>query len=316
MEKRNWFYIILQVLLAFLTVLVSILRPINYPVVNEIAPAVVAALVAGGATLVNTISNNIAQRRAIREQNEYNEPVNQIARYQAAGLNPNLIYGTGQASAGNQSSPAAYQGVHTSTQDALNMANAIMQLRNMDANTRKANAEAQVAENQAIGTGLDNDQKTTFLQQYSDRLTQELENAKLAAAYKRGEITLQQYQQGVLLAQAAHLNQQVAESRYKVRTYLPGVLAVNRANLQLGLDRLAWEKNDWNPLNILHRNQAGLVDYNLRTSPSAGQRRFLEFGGLVRNLSGAFAPFLPRFREFSGTSERFGSQGWSADYVY
>lgn len=33
--------------------------------------------------------------------NEYNSPSSQMARYQSAGLNPNLIYGTGTASAGN-----------------------------------------------------------------------------------------------------------------------------------------------------------------------------------------------------------------------
>lgn len=36
-------------------------------------------------------------------ENEYNSPAQQVARYQAAGLNPNLIYGTGSASAGNAS---------------------------------------------------------------------------------------------------------------------------------------------------------------------------------------------------------------------
>lgn len=33
--------------------------------------------------------------------NEYNDPASQMKRYQNAGLNPNLIYGTGSASAGN-----------------------------------------------------------------------------------------------------------------------------------------------------------------------------------------------------------------------
>ncbi|QCS36962.1 DNA pilot protein [Tortoise microvirus 35] len=41
-------------------------------------------------------------------QNEYNSPAAQIARYKRAGLNPNLIYGTGTASAGNASSSPQY----------------------------------------------------------------------------------------------------------------------------------------------------------------------------------------------------------------
>lgn len=34
-------------------------------------------------------------------QNDYNSPVNQMARYKAAGLNPNQIYGSGSSSSGN-----------------------------------------------------------------------------------------------------------------------------------------------------------------------------------------------------------------------
>lgn len=50
-------------------------------------------------------------------QNEYNSPAAQIERYKAAGLNPNLIYGSGSASAGNvNSSPqftaARYKAPH------------------------------------------------------------------------------------------------------------------------------------------------------------------------------------------------------------
>lgn len=44
-----------------------------------------------------------------REMNEYNTPKNQMARYQEAGLNPNLIYGTGSASAGNAGSFPEYK---------------------------------------------------------------------------------------------------------------------------------------------------------------------------------------------------------------
>lgn len=42
-------------------------------------------------------------------QNEYNSPKSQMERYQAAGLNPNLIYSSGNASAGNASGYPTYQ---------------------------------------------------------------------------------------------------------------------------------------------------------------------------------------------------------------
>lgn len=38
-------------------------------------------------------------------QNQYNSPSAQMQRYKDAGLNPNLIYGSGSASSGNQASP-------------------------------------------------------------------------------------------------------------------------------------------------------------------------------------------------------------------
>lgn len=46
------------------------------------------------------------QKQMIDQQNEYNSPINQMARYQAAGLNPLAIYG--QISSGQQSSAAQY----------------------------------------------------------------------------------------------------------------------------------------------------------------------------------------------------------------
>lgn len=48
------------------------------------------------------------QRQMVQEQNAYNSPVQQMARYQEAGLNPSLIYGNGSSSAGNQSTIAKY----------------------------------------------------------------------------------------------------------------------------------------------------------------------------------------------------------------
>lgn len=41
-------------------------------------------------------------------QNEYNSPQAQMQRYIDAGLNPNLIYGTGSASSGNASAPQQF----------------------------------------------------------------------------------------------------------------------------------------------------------------------------------------------------------------
>lgn len=86
------------------------------------APIVAAAGIAAGASILQNAFNLIAtdktneanQRLAEyqnawnlaqwKRENEYNSPIQQMARYREAGLNPNLIYGSGQASAGNASS--------------------------------------------------------------------------------------------------------------------------------------------------------------------------------------------------------------------
>lgn len=51
---------------------------------------------------------NQANYRLWQENNAYNTPAAQMARYRAAGLNPNMVYG--QISSGNSSSPATAQG--------------------------------------------------------------------------------------------------------------------------------------------------------------------------------------------------------------
>ena len=70
-----------------------------------------------GASLFNTGMNAYSQREANkatrdlwREQAEYNKPINQMARYQEAGLNPNLIYSQGNP--GNMTSSPAMQPTH------------------------------------------------------------------------------------------------------------------------------------------------------------------------------------------------------------
>ncbi len=60
------------------------------------------------------------QRQMIREQNEYNSPVNQMARYKEAGLNPNLMFGN--IGAGQQSEIAKYTPPQIQTPDYSNVA--------------------------------------------------------------------------------------------------------------------------------------------------------------------------------------------------
>lgn len=86
---------------------------------------------------------NEANAQFIQSQNEYNTPLNQIARYQQAGLNPALAYGTGNP--GNQSS--AQQAARVERTDYQTMANILpllnqtrmqeSQIQALDARTRR-----------------------------------------------------------------------------------------------------------------------------------------------------------------------------------
>lgn len=89
------------------------------------------------------------QNEQIRAQNEYNSPVQQMARYQEAGLNPNLIYGSGSASAGNQSGIAQYNAPQMSRPgkiDGMSTLNQILQFA-QNAKLFKLNVDKQEREN-------------------------------------------------------------------------------------------------------------------------------------------------------------------------
>lgn len=98
-----------------------------------------------------------AYERYNNQMLEYNSPKNQMARFQEAGLNPNLIYGQGNA--GNQSSPvpvadqkpANYQtNIVGEALQAFNQTRMMQsQIQAIDANTIKSQNQASLAALQA-----------------------------------------------------------------------------------------------------------------------------------------------------------------------
>lgn len=67
---------------------------------------VVPAAIAAGGAIINSFSNWRARKineNYVKSNNEYNSPKSQMQRYQAAGLNPHLVYSQGNP--GNQSGP-------------------------------------------------------------------------------------------------------------------------------------------------------------------------------------------------------------------
>lgn len=75
-------------------------------------------------------------------QNEYNSPKNQMARFAEAGLNPNLIYGSGNP--GNASSPPDASNVGQVQFNEMQLANMMMQLRSNAADVKLKEEEAAV----------------------------------------------------------------------------------------------------------------------------------------------------------------------------
>lgn len=81
---------------------------------------------------VRSIWTGFTGEKQWKQQAEYNTPANQMARYRQAGLNPNLIYGEGQAaSAGNMSSaPGNYQGGIDAVMSLINMVKGVADVKN------------------------------------------------------------------------------------------------------------------------------------------------------------------------------------------
>lgn len=167
-----------------------------------------------------------AQKELIDYQNEYNSPSAQMARLSAAGLNPNLVYGSQSPAgvSGNASAPAGHAPESYNTADVARSMLQLMEMKQSEsainlqnANAEKARADArytngladrynelvdvQISEaNQRINKMASdmNLNESTAQLQTAQRL---LANAE--EAYRRGEIGLQQFRKNQIIAQTA-----------------------------------------------------------------------------------------------------------------
>ena len=97
------------------------------------------------------------QRLHFLEDRDYNTPENQMSRYKDAGLNPNLIYGNGSSSAGNANpsgastpTPATVNAGTKYKIDPYGEIGKYLATKIAGANSRKAEADAKVAEDTVI----------------------------------------------------------------------------------------------------------------------------------------------------------------------
>lgn len=131
---------------------------------------------AASASIANAYNMKLAryaadfQRQMIKEQNEYNSPLQQMKRYEDAGLNPNLIYGNGTSSAGNQSEIARYHAPEIQVpelgnviQAGINFALAKREIALKDQELRNKQEEQFNLRSVRQGIDLDNAEKSVLL---------------------------------------------------------------------------------------------------------------------------------------------------------
>lgn len=118
------------------------------------------------------------------KQNEYNTPKNQMARYLDAGLNPNLIYGSGSASAGNSTSVPTAANMHVEPLPVPNLGEAAQQLISNIRADRLADAdikakEADVRNKDSLSQYNDAKRRNEDLQSFLldlDRINKQIKN--------------------------------------------------------------------------------------------------------------------------------------------
>lgn len=167
-----------------------------------------------------------AQKELIDYQNEYNSPSAQMARLSAAGLNPNLVYGS-SAPAGQSGNAAAPAGHSPSGWNTADIARGMLQLQEMKQSNSMINLQESQAEknradarftsmqadryNELVNTQISEANKR--IEESASRIglnenTAQLQTAqKMLAiadeAYRRGEIGLQEYRKNQIIAQTA-----------------------------------------------------------------------------------------------------------------
>lgn len=166
-----------------------------------------------------------AQKELMDYQNEYNSPSAQMSRLAAAGLNPNLVYGSAAPAgiSGNASAPSGVANPgNYNTADIIGGMMQLQQIKQSDANIESLEAKAELDRANAEYTKTQNARYNEVIDQNiresNSRINKvasdislnessiQLNSAKKALAvadeaYRRGQIGLQAYERQVMLAQ-------------------------------------------------------------------------------------------------------------------
>lgn len=191
------------------------------------------ALVSGGSGLLGQIGGFFSGRALQRyqnefnlemwhRQNEYNSPIQQMARYQEAGLNPNLIYSQGSpgnsqsmpTSAENKYQPdmsfvgdAIMQGHQVATMQSQQLVNESIAEKNLsEANLNNQEYDKRKETNPLEKEGLVTDNATkkfmldTFLPAQVDEINQRIEESGARVNYMEAQIDEIDYRIGEIIS--------------------------------------------------------------------------------------------------------------------
>lgn len=191
------------------------------------AIASIAGNIASNAAINNQVSNQRKENQANRDwnlnlakmqnnwsieqwnrENSYNSPAAQMARYKAAGLNPDLMYGQQNLAA---ASPEMTAGEGSQPTDVSNLANkrTIGDMAMQAAQTRLVNAQADKVENESVGQTINNEWLPKLLKGQTEINDADVKD-KLASAGLKGK------QLEVAAEQIKVMQQSVKESQQKI----------------------------------------------------------------------------------------------------
>lgn len=189
-------------------------------------------------------------------QNEYNSPQSQMQRYQQAGLNPNMIYGSGSASAGNSSTLPKYQApqLNYSFNPAEQMLQAIplyQDFRFKNAQIDNLKAQTENTRVRSINEGINTELKNVGVDTGKFKLGQSQALSGYQLEVAKGEA----HRQGSLNQQALVKTRTMGSQEQN--EYLRGSYLANQIDQQ-GIDRELKEaellfrkyRNDWTKMGI------------------------------------------------------------------
>lgn len=205
----------------------------------------------GSTLLANRANRKLAeysfeqQRKMIQEQNEYNSPKSQMARYEEAGLNPHMLYGAGQNAAGNQSSIAKYEaptmqapdvnmGINEALNLALNYRMSTKELELRDAQIATQRAMASNYEEDALGKRINNALSTVingFGVNLSPEARQGIEASRAIGKYDLG-LQSERLNQGLTRARTEYQNLNNYERRFFNNYLLPLSLELKKLEIE------------------------------------------------------------------------------------